>query len=993
MGWTLKGWLIAGGMLIALALHLSQKSIQTLSPSAQAVPYDIVYVRAPRYGDTVATKWPEVFNPINVEPGSDLMLLHPDGSEEVLFPAGGGAVADPVVSFDAKTIFFSYFPDVRTPALNYQRSFTPMGGADIYKINLATRAVTRLTQQTWEPPAGAAKWSTDHLTASAPDAFTIGYGVFNLGPCPLPGGKLMFVSSRDGYLPNKNFTFPNLRLYVMDEDGTNVEPIGHINMGSALHPHVLTDGRVMFSSYEGQGARDERLWSLWSIWPDGTRWEPLMSAFNRDRALHFQTQLSDGRVSVIEYYNLNNAGFGTLLAFDASKRLGEAAFGSPNPNDATNPAVKRGLWWFQDGHPAHKQVRTEQYRFSPKTLLNLTAFTHSADEAASNALDGSHAGKVTHPAAAPNNDVLLVWSPGPANLLNRPINIPRLDGGIYVLKGGNPANAHSDLVKIKNDPNYNEQQPKPVVPYAAIYGIAEPATFPKHENDGTLHTALPPSTPFGLVGSSSFYHRDTAPHNGEAPDGYNGLEKFNTRANDENPNWFTQGADAGKYNNSDIFAVRIVAMESVADKGYGPIYPTATAFIAHTGRERLRILGEIPLRKFNADGSPVLDPQGNPDTSFLAKIPGDTPFTFQTLDKDGMVLNMAQTWHMVRPGEVRTNCGGCHAHSKVPLDFSKTAAGKPGYVPTDLTRVAMTLAKNASGQTITRTLTTPVMDVEYRADIEPIFQRACVQCHSKTGRQEAGLVLDDDALTDGMDGTFLRLTRDPYAQYGIKPVIGTWRQENSSRYVRKFQSRRSLLAWKVFGRRLDGWTNADHPTEAVLGDASTLPAGADSNAADIDFTGTIMPPTGSGVAPLTDHEKMLIARWIDLGAPSDNADPQYARYGWFSDELKPTLYAPTPTVGVRSDGRASMHIRIGAHDHVSGIDWARTSVKANFTIAGRTAGTELADLFGITSEGVRELAGDLPTLPTTRGELTVRVADRQGNITERKRTFSFLRGR
>jgi len=26
-----------------------------------------------------------------------------------------------------------------------------------------------------------------------------------------------------------------------------------------------------------------------------------------------------------------------------------------------------------------------------------------------------------------------------------------------------------------------------------------------------------------------------------------------------------------------------------------------------------------------------------------------------------MVLNMAQTWHQLRPGEIRTNCGGCHA--------------------------------------------------------------------------------------------------------------------------------------------------------------------------------------------------------------------------------------------------------------------------------------------------------------------------------------------
>ena len=71
-----------------------------------------------------------------------------------------------------------------------------------------------------------------------------------------------------------------------------------------------------------------------------------------------------------------------------------------------------------------------------------------------------------------------------------------------------------------------------------------------------------------------------------------------------------------------------------------------------------------------------LDPDGNPDTSFLAKIPADVAWTFQTLDKHGMVLNMAQTWHQVRPGEVRNDCGGCHAHSQKPTDFKQTAAAK-----------------------------------------------------------------------------------------------------------------------------------------------------------------------------------------------------------------------------------------------------------------------------------------------------------------------------
>ena len=52
--------------------------------------YDIVYVRAPRKGDDVGTNWTEFSNPLFMDAGADLMLLHPDGSEEVLVAGGDG---------------------------------------------------------------------------------------------------------------------------------------------------------------------------------------------------------------------------------------------------------------------------------------------------------------------------------------------------------------------------------------------------------------------------------------------------------------------------------------------------------------------------------------------------------------------------------------------------------------------------------------------------------------------------------------------------------------------------------------------------------------------------------------------------------------------------------------------------------------------------------------------------------------------------------------
>src|ERR1700747_2243224 len=47
--------------------------------------YDIVYIRTPRKGNAPhSSRWPDASLPLNVDAGGDLMLLHPDGSEERL---------------------------------------------------------------------------------------------------------------------------------------------------------------------------------------------------------------------------------------------------------------------------------------------------------------------------------------------------------------------------------------------------------------------------------------------------------------------------------------------------------------------------------------------------------------------------------------------------------------------------------------------------------------------------------------------------------------------------------------------------------------------------------------------------------------------------------------------------------------------------------------------------------------------------------------------
>ncbi len=946
-------------------------------PTRADLPYDIVYVRAPRYGDVRNTRWPEIKDPVQMEPGADLVLLRRDGTEEVLVEGGNGAVVDPFVSFDGEWIFYSYFHDQRGEALNSQRRRASRAGADIYKIHIKSRKIIRLTHQEFTPNTGVADWSDDPAKPSGPGKTYLGYGVFNLGPCPLPGGKVIFSSSRNGYLPNKSYTFPNLQLFVMDDDGRNVELVGHLNLGSALHPTVLADGRVMFSSYESQGLRDQRLWGLWAMRPDGTEWEPLVSAFSPATAFHFQTQLSQGNVVVEHYYNQNNNGFGSFWSLPAKPPTGAPPFGDPNARHESNRP-------FQQGVHGNGKPRYTSLSFSPRGLDGLTAFTHGVDRASPKDADGQWSGKVTHPSAAPNNDLLCVWSSGPANDLARPVRTPYYDGGIYRIPGGQKVASHKDLELITNEPQYNEMQPRPVVPYSEIYGVEKPTEHPWLPNDGSTHDALPAGTPFGLVGTSSFYKRNTSP--GYGSKSFDGLDPFNTSQNGASSNWGTQGADAGKYTNADIFAVRILSMEPSSHFSYGTNTGRGSRNFFNHANERLRILGEIPLRKRDSKGNEILDPEGNPDTSFLAKIPADVPFTFQTLDANGMVLNMSQTWHQVRPGEVRHNCGGCHAHAQNGLAFQKTFAARDDYKFTNLTDGAMTLSMNKS-EPIVQKHDAGAIDVEYYRDIKPILLRSCVKCHSKNGKSAAGLVLDDDELVDGYDNTYHRLANDPRAQHGRKPVIknGSWRQTNASRYIRKFQSRRSLLTWKIYGKRLDGWTNDDHPTESTPGDASTLPEGANPNDADIDFVGKMMPPPDSDVPRLTGDEMLTIARWIDLGCPISRQDDGYKERGWFLDELRPTLTLSSPRPG--ANDRIDQ-IVIGMHDYYTGLDKASLSVVANFAIDGIATGTNLAEHFQPSAPGIWTWRLKNPIDGISSGSLEISVKDGQGNIVRIERTFS-----
>lgn len=939
------------------------------------LPYPIVYVRAPYYGPTGQNSvWPDTVRPLVPDPGAQLVLLRADGVREVLFPLEAhrphldtpsaqplsvGSVADPNVSFDARWVLFTWYHDLTDR--NEQRDGLSRLGADLYKLDLVSRALVRLTHQEFTPNTG----NGADFDPTDPQSNHPRVGVFNVGGTWLPGDRILFTSTRNNLLPPKAFTAVQrvLQLHRMDADGRNVEPVGHLNLGMALHPQVLRDGRVAFSSWEMHGIRDPRQFPLWVIDPDGSDWTSLSGFSEIALTHHFMTEMPDGDLVVCRYYNLNNNGFGDLVRYPLDPPGVDFGTADPPPGSGTIPFERVG------------QLRLTPFTTPEDFPAPCPGWEGDPYGSSGAGICGGleRRGKLTHPAATPSAagapgeaDLLAVYSPGPANhngiYVGAGSALPWYHGEIVLLPDGAPIpvppagqpGRPPQLVTVVAEDAYNLQWPRPVVPYATLHGVAEPAPRPEPIDQQIEDEDLVPGEPFGLVGSSALLWRDTLP--AQALPWQPDRDPFND-SREFQYGWLHQGADAGVYPDADVYAVRILMQQAQTDRSY----PNGGPGFEVVGGERMRILGEIPVRGPHSGkpGDPtVVHPDGQtaPDTSFLAVVPADTSITFQTLDARGMALNMAQTWHQVRPGEARYDCGGCHAHSREPLDFSLTAAARGDYARRDLARTTPLLGLTPQGQPTVETIPAHRVAVEYFQDVAPLLDLRCASCHGG-GAPAGGLALASSAPpVGGVPQAYWRIARSNPEGY-LAPQL--------TRYQRAFQSRQSLLLWAIWNQRLDGRADA-------------------TRAGDLDFAAVFGADGHPAVPGLTHAERMRLARWIDLGAPIDLDAP----WGYLEDDLRPTLVL-RPAVGRLAPSDSIEALEVAAFDVESGVAPATLSVTCDQPIGPAPPGVNLAAGLALDPEGgLLTVPLPAPVPLAARATFTVRVRDAAGHETRIVRTYA-----
>ena len=274
--------------------------------------------------------------------------------------------------------------------------------------------------------------------------------------------------------------------------------------------------------------------------------------------------------------------------------------------------------------------------------------------------------------------------------------------------------------------------PRAVVPYSSIYGVSAPTAI-ERSRFKNITRRLAKGTPFGLLGAASIIDRET--------DHFDGIMYQGTFHSHAGIPVQLVRTDAINYADSDLCGVRIIGV--LPNRG-----PNANTETLNFFGERAAILGEVPVLHYDAQDQRIFDPSGNPDTSFLIRLPANVLHQLQAIDCDGHMLNTDQTWQTVKPGEVKT-CGGCHVHSRATLiNFEQSYAATPSYTIPVLGEGSVQMLAGKTGNAVNTTTVSNSYGVQYdfTDDIIPILNSRCVSCHS--GGSPAGMYNLDTTRAD-----------------------------------------------------------------------------------------------------------------------------------------------------------------------------------------------------------------------------------------------------
>ncbi len=182
---------------------------------------------------------------------------HPDETPKTIFQDPDGSIFDMNLSFDGTTLFFSF----RKKEEPYWQ---------IYEIGIDGQGLRKISR------------CPQYHDTSANE---------------LPNGDLVFISTR-----REGFTVcqpgPTSNVHLMNRDGTNVRCVSQ-NTLADFSPHLLPDGRVLFTRWEYVDRDLTYRQSLWTQNPDGRQYQLFFGNTIREVATFWQTRPVPGQGNLL----------------------------------------------------------------------------------------------------------------------------------------------------------------------------------------------------------------------------------------------------------------------------------------------------------------------------------------------------------------------------------------------------------------------------------------------------------------------------------------------------------------------------------------------------------------------------------------------------------------------------------------------------------------------------------------------------------------------
>jgi hypothetical protein len=557
---------------------------------------------------------------VNSGEGGDLIIRDfssPSGDERNVtrsYTLGRGDVSDPEVSYDGTKIIFS----MRCTAQSAPQCYNYMGlGNDdswnIWEYDIQARTLQRIIQD--------------------PAVSRLGDDV---DPVYYPDGRIVFTSNRQatssqptasgvpgavGYVMHDEYEREAVTvLHIMDANGSNIRQLT-FNQSHDRNPVIMANGEIMYARWDHVGERNQ--FSIFRINPDGTTPElgVVYGAHSPGNSYLHPREMPDGRVMTSLMPLSGTREGGSLEIIDTANY-------SENDLPASSPGPVNQLG-----------TREGQFQVSRLLLPNESVSRHEQMRGMRVSPLGRYS--TPYPLWDNTNRVLVAYTPSQPTrqrneftLQNETVEgTPRY--GIWMVD----LNRNTLNVVVPPDDNHFYSDP------IALQARTPPST----KNPSSLDTGRT-GAGMGILNVKSVYDTDSLGRMGAAV-------------------LATGEAIPQSGGRADIATIKHPANGAYGSR-VARFFRITRAVATPQGLDR-ETIGEAEFEMQQILGYGVVEPDG----SFTARVPANTPIGITALDSEGRGFTHHTNWIQVREGEERT-CNGCHGPRRSTVALN--SPGTPG---------------------------------------------------------------------------------------------------------------------------------------------------------------------------------------------------------------------------------------------------------------------------------------------------------------------------